>query len=571
VSFCHNGHLALRKYIGAWNAVDEYVYRGADFDEASLSPLVHNGYTPGGGPSPTAASPLFGGANGLNGASNRLGDDDDEEGSCVPRALVMVASFFDVYGGLLEFFEVKRRKAEFDTDFFEGLRTISMLFVIYGHTLFFPQQYLGFDNPVNAYQFITTYGSIGIFPAELAVDVFFFMSGFLFLHLYINHCEKLRKKEQERLDQPNVDAVITKVGDGTHTHVPLRMLPPAEVLLMYVHRYLRIAPVVAVVLFFASYVLPFLPGDSPFSPFLGDSFFFTSCRNAGGWWHNLLFVQNFRADWAACVGWFWYLSCDFQLFVFAPIIAALRFVGRGIPFYVVIVLGVAVSVAGSAWRLPLLDQEYYNNTLIRCAPYLYGMLFASLLRVARIRSWLDRVGVRTACYLVGAALMISCINLAWYMQRAGIENALTQYSAASDSPKVAEYRHAARDMESFNRFVSAWLPLTWGIGLGLFTVCWASGHGGALPRRFLSNSIFVVVSKLTYTMYMLHPLVMGVHIFSQHALPSFTPSWLYVTFCGYAVFAFLCALVLYLTVEVPFAKINNALTKRSLPWASKKK
>ncbi|CUG88902.1 acyltransferase, putative, partial [Bodo saltans] len=99
-------------------------------------------------------------------------------------------SWFDIVENARDFFTVKARNVgSVDTRFFEGVRTIAMLFVLFGHSLFFPSLF-NYYNATIPVAYLESYASIGVFPAELAVDTFFYLSGFLMFHLYLKYSEK---------------------------------------------------------------------------------------------------------------------------------------------------------------------------------------------------------------------------------------------------------------------------------------------------------------------------------------------------------------------------------------------
>ena len=123
------------------------------------------------------------------------------------------------------------------------------------------------------------------------------------------------------------------------------------------------------------------------------------------------------------MGWFWYLSCDMQLFVFAPIVMTVRFVPatRGLAFYALLLGGVATAVYGAVKYQPFMNGRYYQITPWRMGPYLLGVLFASLLRHDATRRMLKMPLLRAAMYVVSLGLLVSCINLMWLMQAQNIK------------------------------------------------------------------------------------------------------------------------------------------------------
>ena len=67
----------------------------------------------------------------------------------LPKPLFIVAKWFSLSSSLRDLFTVKSRNvADVDTRFFEGVRVLAMLFVIYGHTLYFEVAGTGLVNTV---------------------------------------------------------------------------------------------------------------------------------------------------------------------------------------------------------------------------------------------------------------------------------------------------------------------------------------------------------------------------------------------------------------------------------------
>jgi len=85
-----------------------------------------------------------------------------------------VVSWFDAWTNMLDFFTVKRRSPSggglgtvtIDTEFFEGVRTIAMLFVMYGHTLYFAMLF-GYADATKVPDFVMKYDSVGVSHSSL--------------------------------------------------------------------------------------------------------------------------------------------------------------------------------------------------------------------------------------------------------------------------------------------------------------------------------------------------------------------------------------------------------------------
>lgn len=94
---------------------------------------------------------------------------------------------------------------------------------------------------------------------------------------------------------------------------------------VYINRYLRYFPAVALlVLFFASSLPRFIIDGPHFSELTYNAY---KCKK--WWWSSFLFIQNYANNNENCLNHTWYLSADFQLFLLTPVIVCvLRKYGR---------------------------------------------------------------------------------------------------------------------------------------------------------------------------------------------------------------------------------------------------
>lgn len=156
--------------------------------------------------------------------------------------------------------------------------------------------------------------------AYFAVDVFFFIGGFLAAVLVL---EKMMKMKRIRLS----------------------LIPS-----MWIHRFLRIWPTYAFCLLIY-YQLSVFWSDGP----VWNEYLVMADYCDGTWWRNLLFIDNFFTHGGGgleyCYGWGWYLSNDFQIFLVTPILLIIYVKNRKIGLAVLIGAFLAsVAIAyGLAW------------------------------------------------------------------------------------------------------------------------------------------------------------------------------------------------------------------------------
>jgi len=286
----------------------------------------------------------------------------------------------------------------------------------------------------------------------------------------------------------------------------------------------------------ATFLLQYIPTGAMNETYR-NSALFTSCRK--NWWWYMLYASSERRDGLACMGWFWYLSTDFQLFIYGGVVCAFCFVQRGL-WLAVVLLTVLIPTALATWKEPFFapDNDYFHPWL-RAPPYGYGLLAAGIVGWERPRHFVRSRWTRIALLGAAGAMGIACINVMWVARKSG---------------NLAE-------MDRYTRFVSFFVAIFWGLSHLVLTVVWAN-HPGGLIKHFFAHPFFAVVSKLTFCAYIVHPLVIVLHGADLSMQQTFSKSLLYFQFGGVAFWTFFGAFVLHVTVEVPFAHINDFMTKR---------
>lgn len=140
-----------------------------------------------------------------------------------------------------------------------GIRVISMIWVIYGHS-FASNMAVPKINFIDYIKWTRTFFSVFTHNAFISVDSFFFLSGLLLSWIGMKEIEKRKGR----------------------INVPL----------MYLHRYLRLTPMVAFIMLYVMSLLKFF-GDGPlFDDYLSRAT--DKCEIY--WWMNLLYIQNYAAD-----------------------------------------------------------------------------------------------------------------------------------------------------------------------------------------------------------------------------------------------------------------------------------
>ncbi|KAL9873749.1 nose resistant to fluoxetine protein 6-like [Glossina fuscipes fuscipes] len=368
---------------------------------------------------------------------------------------------FSVLTNAKKVFSVKQVDSPDVIHCLNGIRCFSMMWVVMGHG------YMTFyDLPhINKNKFFTwteTPFSMLVQNGTLCVDTFFFMSGLLMLWGAFREMEKTKGK----------------------LNIPM----------MYFHRYIRLTPVVAVVILYIMSLYKY-SGAGPMWMKLGTQ----DKRCEDTWWATLLYVQNYAFPNKICISQSWYLAVDTQLYVFSPIflIPLWKWGKKSLPPMIVLVL-LCIACTFTTFmfndftlfrvqdeHVDLRQRLTYYPTHTRIPTWLMGVIFGYFLftknrgrKIPLAKQWV------ISGWLLAFGIMLTDLWGPYWRIRP--EN--------PDSPIIegAFYEPLSR---------AAWaLSMAW--------IVWAcyNGHGG-LINDFLSWSFFTAFSRLTYCMYVIHRIV----------------------------------------------------------------
>jgi hypothetical protein len=188
-----------------------------------------------------------------------------------------------------------------------GIRVLSMVWIVWGHTY----NYLGDQSYFlllqNAFDLLDLpkerLDAQLIINALYAVDTFFLVSATLVSLTILRFLKK----------------------NGT----PRWFFWP----LMFLERYLRLVPAYAMIFFLYIFVVPYV-GTGPLWTSENFPMKNEDCHNY--WWAYFLMVNNFvpNGRGTRCLGYFWYVCNDFQLFLVSPLLI--------VPLFYSLKIGVAV-------------------------------------------------------------------------------------------------------------------------------------------------------------------------------------------------------------------------------------
>eukprot|EP00992_Anisonema_acinus_P001000 TRINITY_DN10354_c0_g2_i5.p1 TRINITY_DN10354_c0_g2~~TRINITY_DN10354_c0_g2_i5.p1 ORF type:complete len:559 (+),score=150.89 TRINITY_DN10354_c0_g2_i5:262-1938(+) len=409
------------------------------------------------------------------------------------------------------------------TDVLNGLRVISMLFVLTGHSILYINP--GFSNFVDIVTYYVKLPSFAfISDAVFAVDTFFFMSAFLATYNFL----KRYRKETLR---------------GATLEIPK----------LYLARYLRLTPLVAYVVF-AGFPLYYF-GSGPVWQYVESNTMIADCRTQ--WWYMILYISVYWSE-VQCQGHMWYLANDMIFFILTPpLLVTYTLVNEALAMAIMVIM----MLITFGLRFPMFDRAYYLP-YARIAPYIYGiwmgLLYERLTREAAppaevdvegkmgeerersdplARRVLDAIHHRwvrkVAFYVPAAALLVTALWWNWH----------STYKYLGASTKNTEMR-----MEAF------YYVFAWGLGLTFAIVPMLFGYGSVL-RRALAHHAWIPLARLTYACYLIHPNL--IYWLTSHTTSAYqyTPVVIMYLLAGNYLAVFVSAAVIWLVVEKPFMNL----------------
>ena len=411
-----------------------------------------------------------------------------------------------------------------------GLRVISMFWLILCHTHFMITLF-GADNllDANIKSILSRFTFQAISNGTFVVDNFFFLSGLLVAYLTL--CEVQKRAGR------------------------------FPCLMYYLHRFLRLTPTYAFVLFFIWFLIIHL-ADGPLYHFItweGNGLYQTCSKY---WWTNLLYINNFY-PWELkdeCIGWTWYLANDMQFYIFSPLLL--------IPLYFLFPLGLAISsgVLTVCFVISGALAGVYDYQANGASQLAYGYApkntdatqYSSLLY---IKPW-----HRVAPYIVGLILgyilyrfrlpnkhRINCAIFPFLLVLSGIFLALPLYG-------LYPQWHGHVPTKAENVIYIMFSRFSWSLGLALLVFTCHYGYGGPI-NWFLSMKFWIPLSRLCYCAYLLHFFILLVIFGSKRSPIHYQDYNLAVLAIAATVLTFGAAVVVAIFVEFPIGNLEQALFK----------
>jgi len=406
-----------------------------------------------------------------------------------------------------------------------GLRVISMFWVILGHSQLGAMSPGMIDNPTAIKTVMSRFTFQAVGNAFFAVDSFFFLSAVLVAYLTLRE-----------MDRRN--------GRFPFLH-------------FYIHRYLRLTPTYAFVLFFAWALtsnMAYGPGIA-FSPsVMGD------CSKV--WWTNFLYINNLYPwkELDECMRWTWYLANDMQFYAISPVIviAAYYFM----PLAMIIIFAflissfsvVATLVGMYDLQATIFAKIAYNYTgqataadytdLIyikpwgRIAPYLVGLVLGYML-YKKMHFKFSRIKTALVYLVLWVAAGVALVTILYGLY-------------------FTWHGHTLTKLE--NIFYITFSRLVWGIGLALIVFSCHNGYG-FFVNSFLSMKIWTPLSRMTFNAYLIHPVALFIIYGQLQTSFHYTDTTLACFTVALAALSFAAAAVVCVAVEFPLGTIEMLIFK----------
>ena len=398
----------------------------------------------------------------------------------------------------------------------DGIRVLSMFWIIFGHYTTFSIQAYNVGNVLDIIHITSRFSSRVIFYPAFSVDSFLLLSSTLVAY------HTLREMGKRRGRFP----VIT----------------------YYLHRYLRLTMVYAFVLFFVWTLLKYLGNGPTWGVHLEE--WDDACNKY--WWTNLLYINNFY-PWEfgkQCFSIGWYLAVDMQLYVLAPLLLLLFFYIVPVGFLVSIGLIAVTFVINGALAgtkdfsaVTLLGQDeeandVYIKPYCRAAPYIIGLMLGFLLhKKVRIDiNWFVDWLIYCAMWVVAAGC---CFSVVYGLHSAWNGHELNRTENVS--------------YLMLDRF-------TWSVGVALMVFACHNGYGW-IVNDFLSMKIWIPLSRLTYSAYLVHYIVLFAIIDSVREPHTYSDYTVAVYTVAIVVLSYGAAGVVAAFVEFPLSGLETLVFK----------
>lgn len=399
------------------------------------------------------------------------------------------------------------------------LRTVSILWIITIHSYSFALQWLTFEQTSTKHVYKSVLAQF-VANGTFSVDNFLVMSGFLAIWRRRRQAPTPPRHHEQSLSslRANSSCLTTDVG-----HFFKSIL----------RRYLRLMPLMAVMILLSVLILPKLECQPKCSN--STLMFDQWCRY--NWPLNLIMVHNIISTSNMCFSHSWFVAVDFQLFVLFEFLVFISFNKPKVFSYLCLVsIAIAQIVTASIIyfndlppiplvpaRSPESINEFYKLIYIKpfhwASSYLIGVLLAHYLRKTKSPPIRGRFYLISVCILM--MFIIICSNFTFMIN----EMAMTKVYAS---------------------IYSLLIRPTWSLCLAIILIL-----NYKWKPQMTCNQLITSISRLTYPAYLLHPVLMATFYGSRSETFIFSHYLLLYFTIGNTFFTYFGSLFLYLFIESP--------------------
>ena len=425
----------------------------------------------------------------------------------------------------------------------DGIRVLHLLWAILGHIISIYLSNVGLSDYITAYNFVQdpTY----IFPlgAYYVPDVFFWISGFVMSFSLLHELEK----------KPNFSL--------------------KDLFSVFLHRYLRITPVVLFCVFFFWTLMAYL-GNGPLWINMDETTW--ECNDY--WYTNILYLINFIPNWTGngCLGIAWYISVDMQLFIISPfIILIYTKISKRIAwitllficlFSIIISFNIAMTYDLNAVMSAVTNgnkyySHYYNKPYTRLPPYFLGLACAFIIysykKYKKTSIIYDNYALYIARLQEKLFTRLTTIGFGLILCNIMIFSLYDSYRFPGENKEYPYWSKMS------NYIFIALQRFLYGIGLSMMLLPLLLGHFKGISD-FFSGYPWAILSRLSFTIGLINFYVILIGLRSQTEILMLTWHNNIKHSIYYFILSTIFAIPIVLFIEMPIINLEKLVFQRRL-------
>ena len=448
---------------------------------------------------------------------------DEDQNLTRMQELLACFSIYDNFSSLFY------RKFQDSTSIFDGIRALSLLWIISVHVEI--ARFLDVIVDLNDIsEFLKTFLASFIPQATYSVDAFFWLSGFLLGFLI--------------LDEANKRGGKIRWGG------------------VFVTRIIRLLPMYMFILIFINFIIPSWATGPKWDQV--ETYIKTDCDKY--WWTNLLFVNN-HIPWYTgndCVGQSWYMAADIQMLILSmPIISLYVYSHKSGWIAIITLLITSVTyrlIVSSHYHIymTILNKfsdtdnfrKIHTSTISNLSPYLIGIICGFVLNHSKKTKSSDTIILKIDSFFANKTKSFISFTLGF-----GIFIALVciPYRAWSDVEGgymgyPIWFQVIFVGFQNFNAslaFCLMFLPLLYEM------IPWVG--------KFLALKIWIPLARASFSIYIIHIAIIRVFIAAERNASEFTEYRILTDYALFAPVSVVTGMALYVIIENPIAKALKIL------------